>query len=197
MGGKYFSHDLAFATPELEQRFQAIINVDEEMGGILFFKRDKVADIHWKTHQSLFGCNYLSMITDWVVVPNVSNRRRSEYKVSDLSQMMGMAEQTAESRGCYWLHWHSHPRDSHPEPSQADWAFWSNYNNGYAKMGAIACVGRPWLYTPGYDAPLAVVCHSIQNGEQYCDRFLHWDYIKRQLKKAADRKAARLAKAVR
>jgi hypothetical protein len=171
-----YSIDLIFANSKIEQRYAKLIyaHKDEEIGGLLFFNWGRINDLHWKRHEKIFGEKHFGMITDWIVCPNVSNLRNRVYLVSDLSQLVAIGEQSAESRGCMFVHFHSHPSRS-TKPSPADMEFWrANFGEyGYSR-GAIAAENM----NTGFE--LTCYTQFIKSGGErqlLSGRFLHWKWI--------------------
>lgn len=167
--------DLAFANRDLERRFaKMVVGSKEEIGGILFWNWGRLNNLHFRTHKRLFGINGIGLVTDWIVVPNVSNLRNREYKVSDLSQLIAIAEQSADSRGCDFLHFHTHPFPSSTTPSDADLKFWQAYFHRYGHANG-AVVAENHVRYSGFE----VACHSLWSGGKHHEvgRFLDWRYI--------------------
>lgn len=183
--------DLAFIDKALEKRFaQMVIGAREELGGLLFFKWGQIGSLHFRTHRRLFGANSVGLITDWIMCPNVSNSRHRQYQVSDLSQLIGIAEQTEEARGCFSLHFHTHPKPAaSTDPSKADLDFWWSHFNWHGSAHGVVvaenrCLGSGFMLT----------CHSQQGRarQRYVGRFLEWRYINRLIRndeKARSKKA--------
>lgn len=170
--------DLAFASRELEGRFTDMLikHKGEELGGVFFWDWDRINKMHYKRHEAIFGDRSIAMISDYIVCPNTSNLRNREYMVSDLSQLVGIAEATAESRHCLYLHWHTHPNGDNM-PSENDKAHWVKHwsNKYYHVWGAIACIRS-------LDDTLHVRCHEVikERGTPWQTvggQFYGWNYI--------------------
>lgn len=184
------SIDLAFVNREAERRFaNMVIGTTEEIGGILFYNWGQLNGLHWAKQNRLFGMKSIGLISDWIVCPNVSNLRDRKYQVSDLEQLIGIAEATERSRGCFSLHFHTHPRpNANTRPSKADLDFWwRNFNFYGSASGVIASESQ---FRP---SGIAVVCHSQigPNRDQSVGRFLSWQYINYVIRRDAKRKGAR------
>lgn len=173
--------NLAFASKTLESQFHATMREyrNEEIGGILFWQYGQINDLHWKRHKAIFGDFSMGLISDWLICPNVSNLRDREYSVSDIKQLIGIAEQTARSRKLAFIHFHSHPTSGGRDPSIADKNFWKMHFNDYGwARGAIAQIDNT-------DA-LYVECHSTnpRNPEQFeRGHFFRWSYINYRIKR--------------
>lgn len=178
--------NIAFENPQLEKRFKRFIenNHGKEVGGVLFYHFDQVADIHWKRHERLFGDKSVGLITDWLICPNVSNLPDREYSVSDLKQFIGIAEQTADTREVLFMHFHSHPNNN-LSPSSNDLKHWFDWWPLYPQTQSYtraAIVGKV-----GWDGELNMVCHNIEkhgdktNIKQW--NLLPWKYIRYRIRK--------------
>lgn len=175
---------LAFASAALERRFARMVsNTREEIGGLLFWDLGRINDVHYKTHQRLFGRGVVGIISHWIVCPNVSNLRGRRYQVSDLEQLIGIAEQTERTLGNLSLHFHSHPSGL-ITPSPADLLFWKNH---WAKYGTAsgAITGPSDLRACGFD----IACYSIDlhTNKYRSGSFLEWSYIRSVFRKDAKR----------
>lgn len=153
--------DLIFKDAQLEKRFADFIAADpgKERGGVLFYTFDQAVKMHWRMHERIFGQRYFGVITDWIVCPNVSNLPERKYDVSDIEQLVAIAEQTAKARGCYFMHFHTHPNGRYWVASDGDLQFWWHYFNPYGRWseGAIAAC------QPYNRKHMNVVCHMQTN----------------------------------
>lgn len=184
--------DLAFANRELEKQFYdtLIKKRNEEIGGILFWKWGQLNNLHWKRHEAIFGDRSIGLISDWLICPNVSNLRDREYSVSDLRQLIAIAEQTAESRRVSFIHFHSHPPTGSRAPSVPDMNFWKLHFSDYGwARGAIAQID--------HGGELYVHCYTnkpSKHNEFEGGRFLDWSFItykiRRYYNKYPNRKGA-------
>jgi proteasome lid subunit RPN8/RPN11 len=176
---------LAFATAALERKFARLVSNarGEEIGGLLFWDLGRINDLHYKTHKRLFGRGAIGIITHWIVCPNVSNLRDRRYQVSDLEQLIGIAEQTERSLGCLALHFHSHPKGS-IEPSQPDLQFWKTHWSKYGSGDGVV-VAATDTRTCGLD----MACYAVSlSGNTYRrGHFLEWSYIRSVFRKDAKR----------
>lgn len=167
--------DLAFDDREMEHRFaRLIVGQREEVGGILFIDWGRLKDLHWAKHQRLFGVKFVGLIKHWLLCPNVSNLRDREYQVSDLKQLIGIAEQTAESTNCLFLHFHSHPNRS-LAPSDADLSFWNTYfKSEHSAFGrGVVVTENIWN-----ESGIGLACHNaVPAAKHRAGRFLSWDYV--------------------
>lgn len=172
--------NLIFETPKLEKCFGKIVSQhpNEEIGGILFYEWGRINNLHYKTHERIFGVTHIGMITDWIVCPNISNLRDREYAVSDLKQLIAIAEQTADSRDCMFLHFHTHP-NYNTSPSNADKAFWQAH---FALYGDAQGVVVAKDTSDGFK----LACHTKalwRNGDDWkAGRYLTWNYARRLIR---------------
>ncbi len=185
--------DIAFADRKLEKRFTELLikHRDEEQGGVLFWTWGTIGNMQWKRHQAIFGRKAIGIITDWLVCPNVSNLRTRQYEPSDIEQLVGIAEETAASRNCFFMHWHTHPNGFN-RPSEGDKAHWMQYwNQYYSVSGAIACIGS--------DNRLNVRCHTVltERGTplQTVDgHFYHWNWINHLIRRYEQKGKRRISR---
>lgn len=176
--------NLVFANRPLEKQFAHIVqraSGKEEIGGILFWDWGQINNLHWAKHNRLFDCKSIAMISDWIICPNVSNLRDREYKVSDLKQLIGIAEQSSISRRCQFLHFHTHPNQS-LEPSDSDKAFWDAHFSWYAQAHGVIASTSPW-----HDVDLACFTRLTRDSKRLTlrGRFHTWKWINYKLRKDA------------
>lgn len=176
---------VAFKDADLENKFFRFINDRRkyEVGGVLFYQFSNIANLHWKRHLKLFDCKYLAIVQDWLICPNVSNLPDRVYSVSDIDQFVGIAEQTADSRGLAFMHFHTHPNGGQ-RPSDNDLIHWLNhwqlYHSGSGQSrAAIVTVN-------GFDE-LHVACHDVKKKADKIEfstgNFLRWQYINYKIRK--------------
>ena len=172
--------DFVFNDDQLEAQFAKFIADDpgKERGGVLFFVYDQVTKMHWRMHERIFGQRYFGIITDWIVCPNTSNLPDREYSVSDLKQLLGIAEQTAKARHCYAMHFHTHPIGSTIKPSKEDFDIWWKHFNKFGSWTETA------IAAPHWDNPnFALACHRQDLDRQKSQRvhrqglFYSWNEI--------------------
>lgn len=153
--------DLIFKDLKTERLFANFMAEDprKERGGIIFYTLDQAAPMHWRMHERIFGKRVFGVITDWIVCPNTSNLPDRHYQVSDFEQLVAIAEQTAETRECYFMHFHTHPNGKFWVPSDRDLAFWWEHFNPYGHWadGAIAAC------EPYNHKHFNLVCHTQVN----------------------------------
>ncbi len=175
---------LAFIDRQSEKRFaEMVTGTTEEIGGLLFIKYGQIKSMHHRTHRRLFEVNSVGLITHWIVCPNISNLRDREYQVSDLKQLIGIAEQTEKACGGWALHWHTHPNGS-VLPSDPDLDFWwKHFNQHRSAYGVVAAAGRQ------YGAGFSLACHHQVGQERKLEmgRFWSWRWINSVIR--ADEKA--------
>lgn len=187
---------IAFESPELEKKFQNFIaqRKNYEVGGVVFFQNKQVADMHYKRHEKIFGVKSVLLIQDWLICPNTSDIPDRQYKVSNLEQFIGIAEQTADSRGLAFAHFHTHP-GGNVKPSENDIAHWFQnwpmyHSSSNYTRGVIAGVN--------YNNDIEVVCHSLQKKDNQTvistSGFLRWKWIKYCIRKDERERAAKRSK---
>jgi proteasome lid subunit RPN8/RPN11 len=164
---------LAFIDAKTERRFaRTVIGQREEIGGILFWDWGQINHLHYRRHRRLFGVNSIGLIRDWIICPNVSSLPDRMYQVGDLDMLIGIAEQTEQSRGCQALHFHTHPNGS-TTPSQVDLGFWKAHFGEYGIAHGVVVAESDRA------AGFALACHSIRvSANKYeTGRFLNWRWI--------------------
>lgn len=163
--------DTIFESSELEDRFRRYLcsNANVEIGGYLFGNLGTPSSIRHNDWWKILGTdNYPMTITDWLLVPNYSNAPKREFRWANIDYLKAAVYLSSRSKGIgSTLNFHSHPKGSTAQPSQADIEF--------AVTHCEIVKNRMYEFAVVSSYPMRVIMYGIERSNHNGKQALHMD----------------------